>query len=677
MAIRATIVVVRSSADANYIALSAGTTNVNAEAIAFTNPDSKNQWFYETTTLSDIQFSLVEKVLADTVTLDEAVGWSYAKNAPETLALVESFAKVVSYNRAFSDAFTLDDLSQIDKDFYGNKGNVAFMLDIIGLDQEKVLADSYTVGDVIELTVSFVRSFTDSYSFTDSDSYDFIKNVADAFTLDDSALINKDFTGNKGNILGFSDLLGSDFGKVLTDNISQLDEVSILQGLNKSDSTSLSDTYKTTLNKAISDAFTLDDSALIDKDYFGNKGNVFGFSDVLSYDASKELTDSLALVELVGFVLNHPVEDSYTVTDTNTLNPSLGKSDSIGFSDSYIRNIMKGLSDGFALDDTAQINKDTDATKGNIFSFSDVFSRTVSYDREYSDSFGFTDSFSRAVSFVRAYSDSYSVSDTRDVHLTKTFADTFTLYDEKPNSLNVNMLNTQDFNAQDNAILVDRGLGQTDVLGFSEVKAFANNKGLSDSFTFSEVTGLSTSKPKTDAFSVSDDSVISSGVKPSDSISFSDSYEREFSKVLTDAFALDDSALVDKDFFGNKGNVFGLSEVIEKTIAYKRAFTESVGFSDYSVNTISKNVTDSATLTESVGLTSSKILSDLATLNDVYGLQLEKTLSDSFVLDDSSLIDKDYFGNKGNVVGLADVVSVNLIQSNILGHKSLNTMILN
>jgi hypothetical protein len=549
VAIRATITVVRASADTKHISLSAKTTNVNAEAIAFINPDSKNQWFYETATLSDVQFSLVEKNLSETVTLDEVVGWSYAKNAPETLALVESFAKVVSFNRAFNDAFTLDDLSQIDKDFYGNKGNVAFMLDIIGLSYHKDFTNKnflnlntlnsndlnndgseddrrVTVSDVVTLAIDWVRAFTDSYSFTDTNSYEFIKNVEDAFTLDDTSLINKDFYGDKGNVFGFSDLLGSSFGKTLTDSISQLDEVSILQGLNKSDSTTLSDTYRTTLNKAISDAFTLDDALQVDKDYFGNKGNVFTFSDVLSYEASKDLTDGIALVELVGFVLNHPVEDSYTVSDVNTLNSNLGKSDSIGFSDIYIRNIIKGLSDGFALDDTAQVNKDTDSTKGNIFSFSDVFSRTVSYDRDYTDSFGFSDTFSRAVGYVRAYSDSYSLNDTRDVHLTKAFVDTFKVYDENPNALNVNLLNSQAMNAQDTSFLVDRGLDKGDALGFSEITAFNHAKVLSDLATFNDVYGL------------------------------------QLVKTLSDSFTLDDSALVNKDYFGNKGNIVGISDQV-------------------------------------------------------------------------------------------------------------------
>ena len=676
MAIRASISYASLQASVSSAKPAASITYELANATGiWTDPDSKNRVLKDEFPLSDVRFNLVEKTLTDNVPLVDVSAYDFSALKEDSFTFADTFT--VAYHHSFTDAFTLDDLSQIDKDFYGNKGNVAFMLDIIGLDQNKVLTDSYTVSDVIEVAMLWVRGFTDSYSFTDTDSYEFIKNVEDAFTLDDTSLINKDFYGDKGNVFGFSDLLGSSFGKTLTDSISQLDEVSILQGLNKSDSTTLSDTYRTTLNKAISDAFTLDDALQVDKDYFGNKGNVFTFSDALSYEASKDLTDGIALVELVGFILNHPVEDSYTVTDTNTLQPELVKSDSIGFSDIYIRNIMKGLSDGFALDDTAQVNKDTDSAKGNIFSFSDVFSRTVSYDRDYTDNFGFSDTFSRAVGYVRAYSDSYSLNDTKDVQLEKTLSDTFKVYDENPNALNVNLLNSQAMNAQDTSFLNDSGLGKGDALGFSEITAFVHSKGLTDSAIVVDSSSVSLNKPKTDSFGMSDNNVVASGVNPSDSISFSDSHDRTLSKALSDAFALDDSALINKDFTGSKGNVFGFSDVLSKTVGFNRAFTDAFSFSDDSVRSLNKGINDSSVLNDLLSFSQTKKISEILTFNDDYGVQLEKTLSDSFTLDDSALIDKDYFGNKGNIVGVSDQVTVDYYYGGLVGQRPLNTMSLN
>jgi hypothetical protein len=674
----------------------------------------------DATVLADIRVTSLEKALVDSLSIPDEYTAAFSLPKEETLSLVESFAKVVSFNRAFNDAFTLDDLSQIDKDFYGNKGNVAFMLDIIGLTYHKDFTNKnqlnlgtlnsgelnddgseddrrVTVSDVVTLALDWVRTFTDSYSFTDTNSYEFIKNVEDAFTLDDTSLINKDFYGDKGNVFGFSDLLGSSFGKTLTDSISQLDEVSILQGLNKSDSTTLSDTYRTTLNKAISDAFTLDDALQVDKDYFGNKGNVFTFSDVLSYEASKDLIDGIALVELVGFVLNHPVEDSYTVTDTNTLQPELVKSDSIGFSDIYIRNIMKGLSDGFALDDTAQVNKDTDSAKGNIFSFSDVFSRTVSYDRDYTDNFGFSDII--GLDQNKVLTDSYTVSDVIEVAMlwVRGFTDTFKVYDENPNALNVNLLNSQAMNAQDTSFLVDRGLDKGDALGFSEITAFVHSKGLTDSAILADTNAILVSKPKTDSFGVSDDSYVSSGVNPSDSISFGDSYERVLSKVLSDAFALDDAALINKNYSGNKGNIFGVSDVFDRSVMYARSFQETVSTSDtnkviftagksdsVSISDIlefnteyNRNFTDTAVLdsvsllalgkaftdtinsvTDVYAITQMKNPSDTIDFTDSTRATIEKDVIDGIGLDDSTLVNKNYFGNKGNLIGLSELVSL-------------------
>jgi len=338
---------------------------------------------------------------------------------------------------------------------------------------------------------------------------------------------------------------------------------------------------------------------------------------------------------------------------------------------------MKGINDGFALDDSAQVNKDVDSTKGNIFSFSDVFSRTVSYDRAYTDNFGFSDTFSIAVGYVRAYSDSYSLNDTRDVQLEKTLSDTFKVYDENPNALNVNLLNSQAMNAQDTSFLVDRGLDKGDALGFSEITAFVHSKGLTDSAIVVDSSSVSLNKSKTDSFGMSDNNVVASGVNPSDSISFSDSHDRTLSKVLSDTFALDDSALINKDFTGSKGNVFGFSDVLSKTVGFNRAFTDAFSFSDDSVRSLNKGINDSSVLNDLLSFSQTKKISESLTFNDDYGVQLEKTLSDSFTLDDDALVNKNYIGNKGNIMSLSDLVAVNLIRSNQLGTRNLNTMPLN
>jgi len=408
MAFRATITVIRAEADTKYVSPSASINNVNAEAIAFVNPDSKNQWFYDTYALGDVNVLLINKNLSETIPLADDSSWNFNKGAIETLALVESFVKAVTYNRSFTDAFTLDDLSQIDKDFYGNKGNVAFITDIIGLDHNKVLVDSYTVSDVVSITLAFVRAFSDSATLSDGINYDYNKSNTDTF--------------------------------------------------------SLSEQQSTSVSKQEADSVIYNDYATL--------------------DSSLDKTDSINIVELIGFSVHHPTVDSYAITDIRDVHPNLIKSDSIGFSDTYIRNIMKGLSDGFTLDDTARVDKSVGSTKGNVFGFNDEFLRSVSFNRAYAESIGLSELFEKNVDYIRAHADSYSVSDVSDVHLTKIFTDSFTVFDDFITPINTFLLNESVLNEGESRTTLNVDLNRPESLILNEIIGLTHSKNETDLDTY-------------------------------------------------------------------------------------------------------------------------------------------------------------------------------------------------
>jgi len=607
MAIRATITVVRAEADTKYVSPSASIENVNAEAIAFVNPDSKNQWFSETTTLSDVSFLIYDKSVSETVTLSESSDWTLQKGEDETLSLVETFVKAVAFNRAFTDAFTLDDTSQIDKDYYGNKGNVAFMLDIIGLDHDKILTDSYTVGDVVNVAMTWIRSFTDittlgddsffnvyknteetltlseaqakglskpksdsvtvgddstldvkpnktdSFSFVEVYSKSLAKYVVDAFTLDDSALIDKDFYGNKGNVLGLTEVVAQGIAKNLTETATLSDTQKT--SLNKpfTESVSFTETLVSNISKTVTDAFTLDDSALIDKDYFGNKGNIIGLTEIVTQGLSKVESEIITIADSIGLSYDKHETETLSVSDVSLLSYNLGRPETITLSETQLFDIAKSITDGFTLDDTALIDKDAEMAKGNVISFAEVFSRVVSYDRDLTDTVSFTEVITVGFDISRVLADTFTFSDISDVHVNKKFSDEFRVWDITPtnNALGGNILNNNQINYQQQ---------------------------------------LNTENME----------ILFNGGRP-----------------------------------------------------------------------------ESISLTEVLARINRKTLAESLTLNDGYGLQLEKTLSDSFGLDDSALIDKNYFGNKGNIVGLSDLVDVTIIQSNVLGRKPLNIMSFN
>jgi len=511
----------------------------------WTDPDSKNRVLKDEFPLSDVRFNLVEKTLTDNVPLVDVSAYDFSALKEDSFTFADTFTKVVTYHRSFTDAFTLDDLSQIDKDFYGNKGNIFTFADIIGLTYNKVFTDSYTVGDVVSVVNTFKREFTDSVVPGDTSYLDISKISDDDFVFADSQA------------------------------------------------------------KAASKATT----------------DIFGFNDA-------------------SFVDQH-----------------LYKADDFSLSELYLTAITKHVTDAFVLDDATQVNKDYSGNKGNLVAFTDVLSRVLQYKRAFSETLTFTD--------VPA------------LGLQKKVSDMFSVYDEKSNPLNASTLNAQSFNAQENPVLITTGVGSSDGVGFTEVAAVTQSKALTDSTVVDDTNAILVSKPKTDSFGVSDNSYVSSGVNPSDSISFGDSYERVLSKVLSDAFVLDDAALINKNYLGNKGNLIGLSELVALVTTYKRDISDSVAFNETLDTVFNKNETENITLNELTGVTSSKTLGENFTFNDGYGLQLAKHVTDAFTLDDAALVDKNYIGNKGNIMSLSDLVAVNLIRSNQLGTRNLNTMPLN
>ena len=656
---------------------------VNAAGI-WTDPDSKNRFVRDELPLSDVRFNLVEKNLADTTVMQEVPAWHLTKPAtPEIINVADVFAKVVAYNRSFTDAFTLDDLSQIDKDFYGNKGNIFAFTDIIGLTHEKSLTDNYTVGDVVENLVTKV--FNDNYTFGDTHDTEVLKGLSDATV--------------------FADVRVTLLEKALVDSVSTPDEYTALFSLPKEDTLALADNFTKIVaySRSFTDAFTLDDLSQIDKDFYGNKGNIFAFTDIIGLTHSKNLTDAYTVGDVISVVsaysrtfsdtttindvnsvdlskidsdtftlpdstskaVTRPAVDSISLTEIPAIEVKPNKTDSFSMTEVYYSSLSKYLVDGFVLDDGALINKDYTGTKGNIVSFSEVFSREVVY--------------------TRAYSDSYTVTDLASLDTAKLIYDEVFTWDIEPanNALGTNALNRSPLNstatpsATQVAISFDGDRPET--LSIADILSSASAKNLTENLTLTEIYGL------------------------------------QLEKALSDGFTLDDAALVDKDYFGAKGNAFGFTDVFARSVDYSRAFTENLSFSEVSYfNTtkgltdsvgfsevlekqlayvrsyadstsvtdlagvsVSKSESDSTSLTDSHDLVANKEVSDSVGFIDGNTLQIVKLIEDGFGLDDAALVNKNYFGNKGNIVGISDQLVIGFKSGGLLGFSSLNTTSLN
>ena len=308
--IRAIVTIEKARATTSYVKSEAVASHQRAEAIASRNDFSINQWYYEDTgvVLSELYVTVLLKNVAESVELVEAPVLGLGIGKSETLSLVETFARVVTWNRSFTDAFTLDDAAQIDKDYYGVKGNVAFMLDVIGLSAAKVATDSVTVGDVYTAAVNKV--VTDNLSLIESQARSFNAVKADSFSIAETFSVGRSL--NKTDSISFSDTYYATLSKIVTDSMTMTEVVGIGTGIPIAESFSISDSIISEINKVIADAFTLDDSTLIDKDYYGNKGNICTVSDVIAlaitwvrgYSDSISTSDSANIANISGRVLN-------------------------------------------------------------------------------------------------------------------------------------------------------------------------------------------------------------------------------------------------------------------------------------------------------------------------------------------------------------------------------------
>ena len=164
---RAVVTLVKPEATVSHTSLKSTISTVRMESIATLADGSLNKWIENSVPLSEVYLSDYTKPFTESLSISEVYGWNLQKTPTESLSIAETFAKVVSWNRNINDAFTLDDAATIDKDYYGNKGNVFQILDILDIEMGRGFTDSYTVGDVLAIAMTYNRTPNETLSTGD------------------------------------------------------------------------------------------------------------------------------------------------------------------------------------------------------------------------------------------------------------------------------------------------------------------------------------------------------------------------------------------------------------------------------------------------------------------------------------------------------------------------------
>jgi hypothetical protein len=299
-----------------------------------TDPDSKNRSLTETVLLSEVTVLATTKVFADSFSVADTSPWALEKAVADPITASDTFSRTVSYIRAFSDVFVLDDAALINKDFYGNKDNAFGVADDDTWALNKGINDPFAIGDTI--TYDHSKAFSDSMPVTDAP------------------------------VIHFSTPLPTDYMSV-TDASTQ--------NLNKGvpDTLSFGDTFSRTVtwSRTFNDTFVLDDAALINKDYYGNKDNAFGVTDSNTWGFTKPLTDGFSVGDAVQLGASKNITtDTVSLTDSVQFGYSVGLTDSFAFTDPLAVDVSKVMApDSMSMSDNISILHISASSRLNASSF--------------------------------------------------------------------------------------------------------------------------------------------------------------------------------------------------------------------------------------------------------------------------------------------------------------------
>jgi hypothetical protein len=198
-------------------------------------------------------------------------------------------------------------------------------------------SDSLTLSDSVSTLRTFQRAFTDSFPFADSLSLSLSDVADDTFSFAEQT--SRSASRVSADSFGFSDSLSHGVEKIQSESIP-LSESSLVVDVGTvnfvltagdwvisapfSDFPTITESTVFSISQALSDAFTLDDFAQVDKGFSGVKTNVYSLDEALSFGFQKGIQESIISSDLLAKSLSYGgFAHSFAFADSATL--STGK----------------------------------------------------------------------------------------------------------------------------------------------------------------------------------------------------------------------------------------------------------------------------------------------------------------------------------------------------------------
>ena len=109
-------------------------------------------------------FALLSSAADSTAVVDQAHSM-FGKQLTDTTSVLDNLERAGQFQRAFADIVSIDDFSQVDKQWSGTKQNVAFTSDLSLFGLSKAALDSALIGDAYSYAAS--KGLTDSVGSVD------------------------------------------------------------------------------------------------------------------------------------------------------------------------------------------------------------------------------------------------------------------------------------------------------------------------------------------------------------------------------------------------------------------------------------------------------------------------------------------------------------------------------
>ena len=370
------------------------------------DPDTINQWLED-------QFALAESAALDfskaadpdTFTFSDAPAASLGLPKSDNFSFADTPLVAVTFNRSFSDAFSLDDFTAVDaviKDMANTKVNVFGFSDDQAFGVGKGLADSFNFSDGFD-SIGVGKGLTDTQTMTESLSrtVQYVRTFTDTFVMDDAATVDaieKATSALKQNIVS----MGDTFGRTVVFNRQFADSVNPTED------------HAVSLSKAATDSFSVSEVLSRAVTYNRAFSDSQGFGDAVdSHVIAKGLSDTQTMTEAHAASTSLGKTDSYSLADAPAQSFDKAAADSLSLSESLARTVTynRTFTDAFSMDDAATVNaliKDHANAKTNVFSFAD--SQAFGFSKAATDTFSFADAFD-SVEVGKGVSDSVSMTE--------------------------------------------------------------------------------------------------------------------------------------------------------------------------------------------------------------------------------------------------------------------------